>query len=104
MEGGTPQALNGPLWWYLVFMYVVAVGFAVYVSIDSRRDGRAQQLVALREPAWIYRWFQPVFLALVIVALLPVLPRIWSVIPVGLTPIAIAGQVAYLLRVVFPKS
>jgi hypothetical protein len=34
---------------------------------------------------------------------LPFLPRALAVVPVLLTPLAIAGQVAYLLRVVFPK-
>ena len=103
MNGGAPQILGGPLWWYLVIVYVLAIGLSIYVSIDSRRAERAETLASLREPAWLYDVCQPAFLFLVVVVWLPFLPRGLSVLPVVLVPFALADQAAYLLRVVFPR-
>jgi hypothetical protein len=64
---------------------------------------RRQALAALPEPAWLYNVFQPVFLACAIVVWLPFVPRVLAVVPVMLVPFALADQVAYLLRVVFPR-
>ena len=97
------QILGGPLWWYFVVVYVLALGLALFVAIDSRRTVRADTLASLREPAWTYTVLQPLFLALALIVWLPFIPRALAVVPVLLTPLAIAGQVAYLLRVVFPK-
>ena len=98
------QILGGPLWWYFVVVYVLALGLALFVAIDSRRGARAEALAALREPSWIYSVLEPLFLALAVVVWLPFLPRALGVAPVLLTPFALAGQIAYLLRVVFPKT
>ena len=46
---------------------------------------------------------QPLFLACAIVVWLPFVPRLLAVVPVVLVPFALADQVAYLLRVVFPR-
>ena len=97
------QILGGPLWWYFVIVYVLALGLALFVAIDSRRAVRAGALLSLREPAWIYGVLQPLFLACAVIVWLPVVPRFLAVVPVVLVPFALAGQVAYLLRVVFPK-
>ena len=97
------QILGGPLWWYFVAIYVLALAAALYVSVDSNRPARRDALAALPEPAWLYSVCQPVFLAFAIVVWLPVLPRVVSVVPVALIPFALVGQVAYLLRAVFPK-
>ena len=97
------QILGGPLWWYFFGVYVLALVLAVFVSIDSRRPVRAEAIAALREPAWLYDVFQPAFLACALLVWLPFLPRVLAVVPVVLVPFALAGQVAYLLRVVFPK-
>ena len=103
MPGGAPQILGGPVWWFAVIVYVLTLGLAAYVSIDSWRIARAERLAALPEPAWLYSVLQPAFLALALVVWLPFVPRIVAVVPVGLMPFAFAGQIAYLLRVVFPK-
>ena len=106
MPGGAPQILGGPVWWFAVIVYVLAIGLAAYVSIDSWRPVRAEKLAALREPAWVYSVLQPAFLAFALIVWLPFVPRVaaWiPAIPVGLMPMALFGQVAYLLRVVFPK-
>ena len=104
MPGGAPQILGGPLWWYFFSVYVLALALAAYVSIDSRRRIRAEALAVLPEPAWRYDVFQPVFLLCAVAVWLPFLPRVLAVVPVVLVPFALAGQVAYLLRVVFPKA
>ena len=98
------QILGGPLWWYFFGVYVLALALAVYVSIDSRRRIRAEALAVLPEPAWLYDVFQPVFLLCAVAVWLPFLPRVLAVVPVVLVPFALASQVAYLLRVVFPKA
>ena len=103
MPGGAPQILGGPVWWYVLGVYLLTLVLAVYVTIDSRRLARAEAFAALREPAWLYNVFQPAFLACAIAVWLPLLPRVLAVVPVMLVPFALAGQVAYLLRVVFPK-
>lgn len=103
MQSGGPQILGGPVWWFFVVAYVLTLGLAAYVSVDSWRTVRSERLAALREPSWLYRVLQPAFLALALLVWLPFVPRIIAVIPVGLMPFALAGQIAYLLRVVFPR-
>jgi hypothetical protein len=75
----------------------------VFVVVDSLRPKRAARLAALPEPRWIYLGFQAVFLVFALFGWVPPLPRWVAVIPVAMTPFALAEQVAYLLRVVFPK-
>jgi hypothetical protein len=110
MSGGAPALRGldwfsgGPVGWYFLFVYGAAVLLALFVCIDSLRPKRAVRFEALPEPAWIYPALQGVFLAFALFGWVPPLPRWVAVIPVALTPFALAEQVAYLLRVVFPKS
>jgi hypothetical protein len=109
MSGGAPEIRGlewfsgGPVGWYFLFIYVTAVLLAVFVVIDSLRSKRRARVEALPEPAWVYPAFQGVFLAFALFGWVPPLPRWVAVIPVAMTPFALAEQVAYLLRVVFPK-
>jgi len=109
MPGGTPALRGidwfsgGPVGWYLLLLYGGTVLLGVYVLIDSLRPGRRDRFAALPEPGWLYAGFQAVFLVFVLFAWVPPLPRWVAVIPVAMTPFALAEQVAYLLRVVFPK-
>jgi hypothetical protein len=110
MSGGAPEIRGldwfsgGPVGWYFLFIYVAAVLLAVFVVADCLRPKRAARLAALPEPRWIYLGFQAAFLTFALFGWVPPLPRWVAVIPVVMTPFALAEQVAYLLRVVFPKA
>jgi len=109
MSGGAPALRGldwfsgGPVGWYFLLVYVAAILLAVFVAVDSLRPGRRERLATLPEPWWLYAGFQSVFLVFAFFAWVPPLPRWVSAIPVVMTPFALAEQVAYLLRVVFPK-
>jgi hypothetical protein len=109
MPGGTPAIRGldwfsgGPVGWYFLLLYAAAVLLAVFVIADSLRPARRPRLAELPEPAWVYGGLQAVFLAFALFGWVPPLPRWIAVIPVALMPFALAEQIAYLLRVVFPK-
>ena len=109
MSGGAPALRGldwfsgGPVGWYFLFVYVAAVLLAAYVAVDSLRSSRRERMTELPEPWWIYSGFQALFLVFALFGWVPPLPRWVAVIPVAMTPFALAEQVAYLLRVVFPK-
>jgi hypothetical protein len=98
-----PQVLGGPVWWYAVVVYVLALSLSAYVVIDSLRPARKTRFAELPEPGLLYTIFLGVYVALALGVWIKGIPRVVSAIPVGLTPFALAAGVAYLLRVVFPK-
>ena len=100
---GSDYVLGGPVWWFVFGLYLFALGMAAYVSVDSWRSARAERLAAVREPAWVYRVLQPMFLLVAVVVWIPFVPRVLAAVPVGLMLFALVGQFAYLLRVVFPS-
>jgi len=109
VPGGAPQLhgldwfTGGPVGWYILGMYVLAVGLAIYVLVDSQRAARRPRLDELPEPAWIYPAIGGGFLILVVSVLFPFMPVMFSAVPALLTPFWLGVSVAYLLRVVFPK-
>jgi len=103
VPGGAPEILGGPVWWYFVAVYVIAIALAAYVLFDSQRAARAERLASLREPARLYPIASGVYLVCVVGVWIPAIPRAISVAPVLLTPFSLVLSVAYLLRVVFPK-
>jgi hypothetical protein len=109
VPGGAPQLhgldwfTGGPVGWYVLALYVLAVGLGIFVLIDSQRPARHDRLAELREPAWIYPVFAGGFLICVVSVLLPFVPVAFSAVPALLTPFWLGVSVAYLLRVVFPK-
>jgi hypothetical protein len=110
MPGGSPAIRGldwfsgGPVGWYFLFVYAAAVLLALFVVVDSLRPKRRARLAELPEPRWIYLGFQAVFLVFALFGWVPPLPRWVAVIPVAMTPFALAEQVTYLLRVVYPKQ
>ena len=98
-----PQVLGGPIWWFLVGLYVLTFGLSAYCLIDSFRPARAERIAALPEPGWLYSVAFTVYLVCVVGVWIPLIPRGVSVVPVLLAPFALALGIAYLLRVVFPK-
>ena len=77
---------------------------AAYCVFDSFRPARAELIASLPEPTWLYSVFFTVHLVSVVGVWIPLIPRAVSVVPVLLTPFALALGIAYLLRVVFPKA
>ena len=109
MSGGATELRGldffsgGPVGWYFLFVYAAAMLLAVYVAVDSLRPKRRARMAALPEPWWLYFGFQAAFLVFALFGWVPPLPRWVAVISVAMTPFALVEQVAYLLRVVFPK-
>jgi hypothetical protein len=109
VPGGAPQLhgldwfTGGPVGWYILAMYVLAIGLAIFMLVDSQRALRRPRLAELPEPGWIYPVFGGGFLIFVVSVLLPFVPVVLSAVPALLTPFCLALGVAYLLRVVFPK-
>jgi hypothetical protein len=103
VPGGAPEVLGGPVWWYFVGVYVLSIVIAAFTLVDSQRPGRHERLAGLPEAAWLYPVMSGIYLVCVVGVWIPGIPRVLSVVPVLLTPFALAVSVAYLLRVVFPK-
>ena len=103
MPGGAPEVLGGPVWWYFVGVYLLAIALAAYVVIDSLRSQRRERLARLPEPARLYPIAAGAFLVCVFGVWIPAVPRPVSVVPIVLAPFALVLGAAYLLRVVFPK-
>ena len=104
MPGGAPEVLGGPLWWYFVGVYLLAIGLAAFVLFDSLRPQRRERLARVPEAARVYPVAAGVFLVCVVAVWIPIVPRPVSVVPIVLAPFALALGFAYLLRVVFPKA
>jgi hypothetical protein len=97
------QVLGGPVWWYFFGMYVLTIVLALFVLVDSLTPRRKARLAEIREPGWLYSVATAVYLACVVAVWIPGMPRILSVVPVVLAIPALVLEIAYLLRVVFPK-
>ena len=103
MPGGAPEVLGGPLWWYFVGVYLLAIGLAAFVLVESLRTQRRERLAELPESERLYPIAAGVFLVCVVGVWIPIVPRPVSVVPIVLAPFALVLGVAYLLRIVFPK-
>lgn len=94
--------LNGPVWWFFVFVLFMAGMLSVFVVADSIVRVRRGRYRA-REPWWVYTIPQAVFLLVLLGVQLPVVPNWGGAVVFVLMPFALAEQFTYLLRVVFPK-
>lgn len=102
MHGGT-LSLAGPVYWLFLGLTALIVGLAVFVLVDLvRARNRAFQGSAFARLAWGVP--QIVLLAFVLLAFTPgiVNATIGGIVAALLLP-ALAIQIAYLLRVVFPS-
>ena len=105
MPGGAPEQLGGLIWWFVLGVYVSAVLLATFVALDSLKAERLPRFAVIREPRLLYTLGAAVYLAFAVIAWIPVPAsfRLIAAIPVFLAPLAVVLEVAYLLRVVFPK-
>lgn len=98
-------SLGGPVWLFATSVVLVTIVLALFVLIDSLRpDRRAAAARRLREPLWLYTAVEAVFLLALLVAQLISGVSAASAVPVIAAPFALGFGVAYLLRVVFPRS
>lgn len=95
--------LAGPVFIFAMLAMGLTAGLAAYVAIDSLRRGPGA-FSRLPEPQWLYTVPQLAYAALFALAFVPAVTKVVGLPLVLTTPIAFAEQVAYLLRVVFPKS
>ncbi len=104
MHGDT--VMGGPLFWLLEVIQLLAFGLSLYVLVDSLRRPAAH-FAGLPESRWTYAATQGVFLAAFALDQIPAVSAIapWlGYISVLGAPFALAVQVAYLLRLVFPTQ
>jgi hypothetical protein len=103
MPFSVSEVLGGPVWWAILTLYLIVIGAAVFVRVDSLRAKRLERFSEMREPRLIYTGVATIYLICVVVAWTPLFPRQWALVPVLMTPIAFFVCTAYLLRVVYPK-
>jgi len=99
------SSLGGPVFVAVLALFYGTGLLALFVAIDVFRPRRAPRFA--RNPALRLIWFVPqvLFLALFIVARLPGVPvPVTSTAVVISTPFVLGLQIAYLLRIVYPKS
>jgi hypothetical protein len=99
--------LGGPLWVVATFLILAGVLLALFVLVDSARPVRRAMVAATgrpREPLWAYTVLNAAFLGtLLVVQFVPGL-QLAAAIPAIATPFVLVAGIAYLLRVVFPRS
>ena len=95
--------LTGPIIWFVNLIGVLSAVLALFVSVDVWRPVRSERLPDTRAKLL---WGAPQMLYLVLVAaeVVPgVMPDQYRWVAIVFAPIALGFQVAYLLRVVYPK-
>jgi hypothetical protein len=99
-----PIFFSGPIAFLVLGLFGIAAGLGVFVFADSFRARRRARIAELPEPWLLYPLSQLLYLVMLLVQLVPVQMPIWTLIALAVaTPLIIAEQFAYLLRVVFPK-
>lgn len=101
---GTDYILGGPIYWFMVTLLFLAGMMAAFVILDSLRRAFFAHTALRTWRWWTYVVVQAAYLALLLVVQTSLLPPIASAVMVLLTPFALVQSIAYLLRVVFPKS
>jgi hypothetical protein len=94
--------LAGPVFIFVLVALALTASLAVYVVVDSLRRGPGA-FSRIPEPQWLYTVPQLAYAALFVLSLVPVVTSAVGLALVIATPFVFAEQVAYLLRVVFPK-
>ncbi len=96
--------LGGPVWLFAQFLILSTLILCLFVLVDSVRPARRRKASGGREPLWLYTALMIGYLGLLIVVqLIPGLNLASAVVSIS-TPFALALGVAYLLRVVYPKT
>lgn len=99
------SSLGGPVFVAVLALFYGTGLLALFVAIDVFRPRRALRFA--HNPALRLIWFVPqvLFLALFIVARLPgiSIPATSTTVVIS-TPFVLGLQIAYLLRIVYPKS
>lgn len=98
------------VWYYIIIaIYVVIALGAIAIIFDAMRAKRTRAFADLqraghrREPLWLYQVFAGLYLLVFIFAQFPSTPHQFKAVAIFSIPVMIAFELAYLLRVVFPK-
>lgn len=95
-------SLGGPVWLFAVVLLVLCFGLAVFVVGDALMPRRAHRWAELSESRWVWVVPQTIWLVALFVAQFPAFGPVSAAVLIA-TPFMLAVQVAYLLRVVFPR-
>lgn len=96
-------------YYIIIGIYVLVALGALGVIIDAMRPKRSQARTSLkaagikREPLWLYQVFAGLYLLVFILSQFPSTPHQFKAVAIFAIPVMVAFEVAYLLRVVFPK-
>lgn len=97
----------GPGYYIIIGLYVLVAIGALALIVDAMRPKRTDALKALgrrREPVWIYQILAGMYLAVFVLAQFKGLSGVIKLAAVFSIPVILAVEIAYLLRVVFPKQ
>jgi hypothetical protein len=96
--------IGGPLFWTLVGVLFLAGMLAAYVAIDVSRRAWWPGARMAERLRWWYLVPQSAYLVLMLLGQFGAMPMAVTGAVVLCTPLALAQQATYLLRIVFPKT
>ena len=97
----------GPGYYIIIGTYVLVSVGCLAIIIDAMRPKRTDAIAALgrkREPVWIYQILAGIYLIIIALAQFTGMPHVFKAAAIFAIPVTIAVEIAYLLRVVFPKQ
>lgn len=97
----------GPGYYIIIGIYVLVAAGALAIIIDAMRPKRTDAIKALgrrREPVWLYQILSGVYLVVFALAQFSGMPHQFKAAAIFAIPVMVAVEIAYLLRVVFPKQ
>ncbi len=101
---GFAVGIGGPLFWILVSVLFLAGMLAAFVVIDVVRSSWFGGPRPTQRVRWWYLAPQAAYLVLIVFGQFNAIPIALTGIVVLCTPLALAQQAAYLLRIVYPKQ
>ena len=96
-------------YYIIIGIYVLVAVGALAVIIDAMRPKRSHARASLkaagikREPLWFYQIFAGLYLLVFVLSQFSSTPHQFKAVAIFAIPVMVAFEVAYLLRVIFPK-
>lgn len=94
--------LVGPVFWVASGLIVIVFALALFGVIDALRPKRTERFIEIAESRWVYVVVFAAWVIACIVAQVFRIPAVAMVVSLG-SPIMLALELVYLLRVVYPK-
>jgi len=95
--------LVGPVFWVVSGLIVIVFALAAFGIFDALRPKRTERFIEIAESRWVYVVVFAAWVIACIVAQVFRIPAVAMLVSLG-SPIMLAIELVYLLRVVFPKS